>query len=251
MSTEHLREIRLHELEQAILSMPAADAILEIGAGAGWQAKALAEKGFLVEAIDIETDQYGDAHVWPVQKYDGVHVPFPENYFDIVFSSNVLEHIAHIEQFQYEIKRILKPTGIAIHILPTGSWRFWTNLTHYLFIGKAVMARLLAKADQQGRAAAPGPRRVRKHSKIEILKKMMVPPRHGEVGNCVTEIYLFSRFHWTTLFRRTGWSLQSYYPVRLFYTGYSIADAGLSMTCRRLISYLLGSSCLVYVLRPR
>ena len=254
MSIEHLRKIRLYELERAILTIPKVGTILEIGAGAGWQAKALAEKGFSVEAIDIETAPYGDVRVWPVQKYDGVHIPFPENYFDIVFSSNVLEHIAHIEQFQYEIKRILKPTGIAVHIIPTGSWRFWTNLTHYVFVvvfvAKTVITRVFTRTGKKDGTLDEYSKRAGSNSKIEILQKVVFPPRHGEVGNSITEIYLFSRFRWNRIFRKTGWSLKSYYPVRLFYTGYSVLDARLSMRLRRLLSHIIGSSCLIYVLRP-
>lgn len=251
MSAKHLQRIRLCELERAMPVLAGAGAVLEIGAGAGWQSKALADRGFSVEAIDIANDRYRDAHVWPVRKYDGRHIPFPAGTFDVVFSSNVLEHIEHIAEFQPEIRRVLRPTGLAVHILPTGSWRFWTNLTHYLFVTKVLMARVLGirpvgqESSKQGTGSMP------KRSKVELLRKVLIPPRHGEKGNCLTEIYLFSRYRWERFFERTGWSVELCYPVKLFYTGYSILDASLSIKLRRPMSHVLGSSCLVYVLRPR
>jgi len=38
-------------------------------------------------------------------------IPYAENYFDIVFSSNVLDHVTSPEQGLLEIKRVLKPGG--------------------------------------------------------------------------------------------------------------------------------------------
>ena len=105
----------------------------------------LASEGFVVEAIDLEQNPYAKNLVYNVISYDGKNIPFPDEYFDVVFSSNVLEHIAHIDQFLLEIKRVLKSNGIAIHILPTGSWRFWTNLSHYLYIIKAILLMVYPK----------------------------------------------------------------------------------------------------------
>lgn len=124
MDTQLLKQIREYELGQVVSLMPQGSSVLEIGAGAGWQTKMLADKVFKVKAIDLEHSNYAEQRVWPVQNYDGVHIPFADNSFDFVFSSNVLEHIPHIEDFQIEIQRVLKSGGVAIHVLPTATWRF-------------------------------------------------------------------------------------------------------------------------------
>ena len=90
--------------------------ILEIDAGAGWQARCLSEVGYSVEAIDIAQSEYYGARVWPVRQYDGAHIPFPDQYFDIVYSSNVLEHIPQLSEFQKEMQRVLRPNGFALHL---------------------------------------------------------------------------------------------------------------------------------------
>jgi SAM-dependent methyltransferase len=41
--------------------------------------------------------------------YDGKHIPFPDAYFDGVFSSEVFEHIFNLEEILPEISRVMKP----------------------------------------------------------------------------------------------------------------------------------------------
>lgn len=84
---------------------------------------------------------------------------------------------------------------------------------------------------------------------IAKLKLWGVPGRHGERGSWLTEQYLFSRFSWLKLFRRTGWEIKACRPARLFYTGYEILNEQLPLETRRRLSRVLGSSCLIYILR--
>ena len=43
--------------------------------------------------------------------YDGKHLPFPDNTFDSVFSSEVFEHVFNLEEMLTEINRVMKPGG--------------------------------------------------------------------------------------------------------------------------------------------
>jgi len=65
----------------------------------------------------------------------------------------------------------------------------------------------------------------------------------------LSELWMFSRFRWLSLFRKTGWTIQTYLPNRLFYMGYSILDSRFSIRARSRASKILGSSCLGYVLK--
>jgi ubiquinone/menaquinone biosynthesis C-methylase UbiE len=246
---KYVQKIRRYELSLVIPLIPKGSNILEIGAGAGWQAKILTEHGFAVKAIDLEESRYAKHRVWPVLHYDGQNIPFPDNHFDVVFSSSVLEHIAHVEQFQSEIKRVLKKNGQAIHILPSGSWRIWTSMSHYLFIVKALLFKLFPNLWDEGDSMGETIQAAHNYSKKELLKKALYPSRHGEAGNVISEIYLFSRLRWTKLFNRTGWNVQDFFPNRLFYTGSQIFSSRLSIKIRKKMSYLFGSSCLIYVLK--
>lgn len=41
--------------------------------------------------------------------YDGKVLPFPDNHFDSVFSTEVFEHVFNLEEMVKEIKRVMKP----------------------------------------------------------------------------------------------------------------------------------------------
>lgn len=112
--------------------------ILELGGGSGYQANLMAARGFDVVSIDLQDRPKSQEAFFPVQDYDGRHIPFENASFDIVFSSNVLEHVRELPELLAETRRVLKPGGIAIHLLPSASWRFWTFLAHYIFVGKSV-----------------------------------------------------------------------------------------------------------------
>jgi SAM-dependent methyltransferase len=229
---EHLRRIREYELELVLPLLPRGAKILEVGAGAGWQARALAERGYAVEAVDTEGGGYEQERIWPVAMYDGHVLPFADETFDVVFSSNVLEHIPHVEQFQRELQRVLKDGGAAVHLLPSASWRFWTSVTHYAHLSREFW---------NSRATL--------RARLYHFRTNLRPPRHGERGSALTEIYDFSRRAWVRLFEKTGWTVERTGVNRLFYTGYDTFHSTLPLRTRRWMSYALGSSCNLICLR--
>ncbi len=218
--------------------------LLELGAGTGAQARDLESLGFRVSAIDMVESNYSGDRVRPVADYDGRNIPFPDRHFDIVFSSNVLEHVPHIGEFQREICRVLKNDGAAVHVLPSTAWRFWTNVSYYPHAvsllwnirgAKAAMAR----RQSSGVRAAPW----------KTLARALLPPRHGEEGNWFTELWYFSQSYWSRFFRASGWDITSAEGCRLFYTGYSILASSLPISARRMLAIVLGSATNVFVLR--
>lgn len=212
-SPHFVESIRRHEFDAVVSLLPACGRLLEIGAGAGWQAKLFASRNYLVSAIDLPSSNYAENRIWPVIDYDGRQIPFDDSAFDIIFSSNVLEHIPDVYGFQKEIHRVLKRDGRVVHVLPSTSWRFWTNIT-------------------------------------EFLKRWNIPEVHGEhAGNCLTELFYFSRRHWIRLFHETGWTADACLSNELFYTGHSIMDARLPLNTRRRLSRVLGGACNIFVLR--
>jgi 2-polyprenyl-3-methyl-5-hydroxy-6-metoxy-1,4-benzoquinol methylase len=125
----HLKALRTAELDKVVAFFPRGARILEIGAGTGDQAAQLVARGFAVEALEVSNSNYTDARIFPITNYDGSSIPFPDNYFDVVYSSNVLEHVADLSTLHAEVKRVLSPNGYAVHVLPTHVWRIWTILT--------------------------------------------------------------------------------------------------------------------------
>jgi len=246
----HLHVLRDHELAFVIdclrkQSLSGSNIrLLEIGAGTGAQARELERRGFDVSAIDVAESNYSEDQVWPVSDYDGRHIPFPDRHFDVVFSCNVLEHIPHVAEFQKEIRRVLKDDGRAIHVLPSAQWRLWTNVSYYPHavsllwnIGEAKAA--VARRQSSGARVAPW----------RTLARALLPPRHGEKGNWLTELWYFSQSYWNRFFRASSWDIMSVESCRLFYTGYSMLASSLPISARRVLAIVLGGATNVFVLR--
>ena len=250
---EYLKLIRLYELER-VLKIIAKEKgkgdkikILEIGAGAGWQTKKMFECGYSIEAIDIAESNYLEQRVWEVKNYDGRNIPFTDYSFDVVFSSSVLEHIVNLQEFQKEIKRVLKDDGIAIHIVPGTAWRFWTNISHYPFLIKEI-SKLVLKRFYIRPYCNSNAENIKRTTK-ELFLMAVFPRRHGERGNSLSELYYFSKKNWEKLFEKTGWDIRKTYKNELFYTGYMIMGGIFSIASRKYLTYLTGSVCHVFILR--
>src|SRR5215212_7221523 len=111
------------EAEQLLPLLPPHARVLDFGAGTGQQAQLLSDHGFDVVAIDLPSSTYADHRLFPVIDYDGQHIPLADGSIDVIFSSNVLEHVEDISVIMREFRRVLRPSGLGIHIMPTPSWR--------------------------------------------------------------------------------------------------------------------------------
>ncbi len=245
---QFLRAIREYELNMVLEELRRLDhgagRVLEVGAGSGWQSQRLAGSGYSVEAIDIDHSVYEVARVWPVRHYDGCHIPFPDEEFDVVFSSNVLEHVVQLDVLIRDMWRVLRPGGIAVHVVPSGSWRMWTNIAWYPAKALRVIGRHLPSG-----AGLPSWIESDPGTKERRRKRALFPKRHGETGNALTEMFHFTRYQWSRRLAAPGWHLVQHVPNRLFYTGNGLLDGCLPMAARVWLSRLVGSSCHVFVLR--
>ncbi len=246
-SLDFRKLLRTSELEEVIPLLPPGGAILEVGAGAGWQAKELASRGFAVTAIDITSSCYSEVQEWNVIEYDGYKIPLDDNSVDVVFSSNVMEHVPHIREFVGEMKRVLKPGGYMVHVMPTSLWRVATTIAFYPYRVKLALLRTLfarykkkGGVDRGGEGISPG-------VKVGKLARLLFPTLHGVRGNFVTEMYYFSYGYWKTTFAEGGMSIASTQPAGLLYTGYKVLGALLPLSCRKLLAKVVGSSCRIYI----
>lgn len=141
MTHDNLDEARSREQLEALAAATglslSGKRLLEVGSGVGLTV-AVARRIMGAEAYGIEPgkDEYdGTLSVsWDILDAAGIErtairegvgesIPFPDSSFDIVYSSNVLEHVDDPPRVVSEIVRVLKLGGVAQIVVPNyGSW---------------------------------------------------------------------------------------------------------------------------------
>ncbi len=252
-SVEHLNALRSAEMEKIVTYLrPVGARVLEVGAGTGQQALELERRGFEVEAIEIASSNYAQYRLFGITAYDGRHIPCADASFDIVFSSNVLEHLPDLAQMHKEIRRVLKPTGYAVHVLPTLAWRFWTTVsafpTAFQYAGTV--------GDQlKPRWSPNGAKFKRRWGAWYLASRHLLAPfgqqRHGERGNIISETWLFHPRWWRRNFRANGFDIIKDEPMGLFYTGNMTFNKNWSPGLRARLARVLASASHIFELKVR
>jgi SAM-dependent methyltransferase len=115
--------------------------MLEVGAGDGSIIKFLADANFAEEYHAVEISDSGVAHIRArninslksVQVFDGYKLPFPDDSFDLIILSHVLEHVEHERVLLREIKRVARHCIIEVPL----DYRFGVDnrIKHFLAYG--------------------------------------------------------------------------------------------------------------------
>lgn len=100
--------------------------VLDAGSGSGYGSAHLADNGARqVYGIDISEKSVAfSRYHFPRSNLEfrqmslDDRLDFPDNYFDVIFSSNTLEHVANVSGFLREACRVLKPTGTVVIAVP-------------------------------------------------------------------------------------------------------------------------------------
>lgn len=218
--------------------------VLELGGGNGFQALLIDARGCQVSSIDVAPPSHRIQY-FPVQGYDGRAIPYPSDEFDLIFSSNVLEHIDDLDATLRESLRVLKPDGVAIHILPTPAWRLWTSLAHYGYL----LQRVLDADRPVGDGSVPSlTEKMHSRGMIYAVRRVLAAGPHGRYPGALSELYYFSEGRWLKVFQRAGFRVMQAKASDIFYTGYGLLPR-LSLSTRISMARWLGAATRIYVLR--
>src|SRR5215831_605432 len=107
------------------------DRVLEVGSGVGWIMQAVIEKYPRVAEVvglDISQNMISKAqerwtdHRARWQLYDGLHFPFPDDHFQVIYSCAAMQHVEKHHAFLVfkEMHRVLSHNGHAVmQLMPT------------------------------------------------------------------------------------------------------------------------------------
>lgn len=131
-SGQRIRE--LNERKQRVLLLVPAKVtrVLDIGCGNGLTLDNINAKekyGIDINPKNVEKCKQKGIHA--IEQSAEEKFPFKNNYFDVVISEELIEHLFFPEKFLREIKRILKPHGIFVGSMPN-HFNWWHRLCFLL-----------------------------------------------------------------------------------------------------------------------
>lgn len=144
MNEEHLRKAALRgepsyvwragqerrlRLIQAAAGERIRGRILVDGCGVGMYLARLAKQAHQAVGLDIEHERTVEAHQESEQVICGAgeQLPFPDGWFDLVLSHEVLEHVQDDQAAIREIVRVLRPGGRVVLFVPNRGYPFETH----------------------------------------------------------------------------------------------------------------------------
>jgi SAM-dependent methyltransferase len=106
--------------------------LLDFGCGEGWVVYHYRKDGIKAFGVDIE-NRYsnvqqackeeeiikGNEDILRTIAMSSYRIPFEGNTFDVVISDQVFEHVQNYPEALAEIKRVLKPRGSGLHVIPS------------------------------------------------------------------------------------------------------------------------------------
>lgn len=245
----YLAELRRRELGLA-LAASGVDvsglSVLEIGSGNGAQLVALRARGASATGVDLASSVYSGQRLADIIDYDGETLPFADRSFDVVFSSHVLEHVGDLPRLSGEMRRVLRPGGRALHVMPSAAWKAYTQATWPLALARAAFQLALRRPGGAAVAAS-----VRRRSPAELASLLLMPPRHGEHGTALGEFWTYRRAWWRARLASLGWTVLKDRGLPIAYSGSVIFGDRISFAAREGLGSLAGGSANLFLLCDR
>ena len=249
----YLQALRKAELDAALaVARPYLEGstLLELGSGDGTQLKLLKRIAKTVKGVDVPNGSMVGSPQPGITYYDGVHLPFPAKTFTAVYSSHTLEHVQDWPGLMADLKRVLKPDAVGVHVVPNDNWRAWSWLTHPIAQPRRYVRALLHRLFPRRAKGGYTPPAMGKRTLSAQLLDTLWPPRHSEFGNRLTEVAHLTPAAWRRRVEKHGWQVVSLAPLPYFYTDNVIFGLGLPLAARRALARLLGGSSLLIIAKP-
>ncbi len=109
--------------------------VLDVGCGIGTYVRRFRQYSEDVHGVEIEAERVAEASVQlpNIVLAVGEDLPYPDDHFDLVFSNEVIEHVANDQATAVEMVRVTKPGGFIVAFAPN---RLYPFETHGAYFGK-------------------------------------------------------------------------------------------------------------------
>lgn len=243
------RSLRRREIEAVFQAVPedAFEEVLELGAGDGFQAPLLARYAKRVLCTDLNDERLqrvSDSKV-AYDICDAEALPYEACRFDLVYSSNLLEHLPDPARALLEMSRVLRDDGVMIHIVPNRLWKILHLALFYPSQALSLAEIALSRRRRESIGMVESRGNNLKGKQPSFVERNLLPAVHGEYAGHYSEFIGMGASYWKPLFAAAGLEtagrihgLPAHSPYRF----------GLEAP-RRVLSRLGVSSCNGYVLR--
>ncbi len=197
---------------------------LELGAGDGFQSGLLLKYVRRLTATDINPTilRLPPREGLDYQVLDAEEVAdhFPQGSFDLVFSSNLLEHLPAPERALAGIGQVLKDDGVTIHVVPSPFWKLCELLLYFPNHVIVLLEQVLVRGGDQvlagkvrrhmpGKAGGALPQEPDNNPKSRkrphgFLYRWFIPETHGVSLGHLEEFRAFRKSRWVAEFRKAG-----------------------------------------------
>lgn len=201
--------------------------VLEIGCGNGFNTAFLSVLATKVTATDLPNpdatthtpglgltrstiDALGIENV-SVEPASANDLPYPDNTFDVVFSSHVIEHVPNNAKAIEEIHRVLKPGGINFLVVPTRTSHFYGIFAYWSHWLPVIWRKLRGKkvGTEAAEASAAGSSEPQAGEQPRGIARFFFPGPHGHSKSFGEELRKWSPRHWRKLTTANGkWPME-------------------------------------------
>ena len=218
---------------------------LELGAGDGFQATLLTRYVSKLISTELNPDILKNKNTESIEyrvcdAEEAVNM-FDKKQFDLIFSSNLLEHLHDPSRALSGIHGLLKDDGVTIHIMPNPFWKF-CHLLLYILNRCFIAFERIAKKGRFAGAPEEGSRSEKRNTRRPLIHRMFTLKPHGASDGNIREFFAFTKSRWKKEFEKAGLEL-----IRIakgpVHSGY-----GFGLDCLRDIMERIGfSSEYIYV----
>lgn len=219
--------LRKFEIDKMLDGFPKEhfDKALELGCGSGKHSKHLAyycKKLIAIEYNENRLTEHSDEKTTFLTGDAQDLSQFSNNEMDMIFSSNLIEHLPNPGRCMAECRRVIKQEGLIIHAVPNRLWKIFHLLLYYP-LGIKIILRRTFSADKSADIGEFIAAEAKLNSNMRpldySLKKNLLPKPHGISKSHISEFKNWGEKHWINIFEKNG--LEVVNIVRLpFYSGW-------------------------------